>query len=100
MLFSYLTVGEHLELFATLKGVSKLHIPRVVQDMAASLGLRKEMKSPASSLSGGQQRKLQVCTRESVPGDYIQSGPSLQLHLLIALTHSLSDMLGSFNQKF
>lgn len=60
MLFSYLTVKEHLELFAALKGVPLLHTDLEVQDMVARLGLSDKMHARASSLSGGMQRKLQV----------------------------------------
>ena len=52
---------EHLELFAALKGVSKLYIGQEVQDMVTRLGLSDKMNTPASSLSGGMKRKLQVC---------------------------------------
>ena len=60
VLFSYLTVKEHLELFAALKGVPLLHTDLEVQDMVVRLGLSDKMHSRASSLSGGMQRKLQV----------------------------------------
>lgn len=60
VLFSYLTVKEHLELFAALKGVPKLYIAQDVQDMVTRLGLSDKMNTPASSLSGGMKRKLQV----------------------------------------
>ena len=62
VLFSYLTVKEHLELFAALKGVPKLYVDQDVQDMVSRLGLSDKMNSPASSLSGGMKRKLQVLT--------------------------------------
>ena len=61
VLFSYLTVKEHLELFAILKGVSKLCTHDVVEDMVMSLGFKDKENTLASSLSGGMQRKLQVC---------------------------------------
>lgn len=60
MLFSHLTVKEHLELFASLKGVPKLYIDQDVQDMVTRLGLADKMNTRASSLSGGMKRKLQV----------------------------------------
>jgi ATP-binding cassette subfamily A (ABC1) protein 3 len=53
-------VKEHLELFAALKGVPKLYIDQDVQDMVTRLGLSDKMNTPASSLSGGMKRKLQV----------------------------------------
>lgn len=62
VLFSYLTVKEHLELFAALKGVPKLYVDQDVQDMVTRLGLSDKMNSLASSLSGGMKRKLQVLT--------------------------------------
>lgn len=60
VLFNHLTVKEHLELFAALKGVPKLYIDHDVQDMVSRLGLSDKTNTPASSLSGGMKRKLQI----------------------------------------
>ncbi len=60
VLFNYLTVKEHLELFASLKGVPKLYVDEEVQDMVTRLGLQDKLHARASNLSGGMKRKLQV----------------------------------------
>jgi ATP-binding cassette subfamily A (ABC1) protein 3 len=60
VLFNYLTVKEHLELFASLKGVPKLYVDGEVQDMVTRLGLQDKLHAQASNLSGGMKRKLQV----------------------------------------
>jgi ATP-binding cassette subfamily A (ABC1) protein 3 len=60
VLFNYLTVKEHLELFASLKGVPKLYVDEEVQDMVTRLGLEDKLHAQASNLSGGMKRKLQV----------------------------------------
>ncbi|KAH8952939.1 hypothetical protein BDL97_09G111100 [Sphagnum fallax] len=60
VLFGYLTVKEHLELYASLKGVPKLQTEQTVNEMVINLGLEDKANSRASYLSGGMQRKLQV----------------------------------------
>ncbi|KAG0616755.1 hypothetical protein M758_5G140000 [Ceratodon purpureus] len=60
VLFSYLTVKEHLELYAAVKGVPKHSLPLAVDDMVMSLGLKDKIETRAENLSGGMQRKLQV----------------------------------------
>jgi ABC-type multidrug transport system ATPase subunit len=60
VLFGYLTVKEHLELYASLKGVPKLQREQTVHEMVINLGLKDKANSRASCLSGGMQRKLQV----------------------------------------
>jgi ATP-binding cassette subfamily A (ABC1) protein 3 len=60
VLFSYMTVKEHLELYAAVKGVSKHSLPLVVDDMVISLGLKDKTDTRAACLSGGIPRKLQV----------------------------------------
>ncbi|CAM6001577.1 unnamed protein product [Sphagnum balticum] len=60
VLFNYLTVKEHLELFASLKGVPKLNVDGEVQDMVTRLGLQDKLHARASNLSGGMKRKLQM----------------------------------------
>jgi ATP-binding cassette subfamily A (ABC1) protein 3 len=61
VLWPSLTVSEHLELFAALKGVPP---ERVATEAAASLamvGLTEKLRAPVCTLSGGQKRKLSVC---------------------------------------
>lgn len=65
VLFSYLTVKEHLELYAVVKGVPVHALPLVVDDMVASLGLKDKVETRAACLSGGMQRKLQVCQQHT-----------------------------------
>ena len=60
VLFDGLTVKEHLELFAALKGVSKLDVDRNVRDMLTRVGLAEKSDTLAACLSGGMKRKLQV----------------------------------------
>nr|XP_024376526.1 ATP-binding cassette sub-family A member 1-like isoform X3 [Physcomitrium patens]XP_024376527.1 ATP-binding cassette sub-family A member 1-like isoform X3 [Physcomitrium patens] len=60
VLFGYLTVKEHLELYAAVKGVPRHSIPLVVGDMIVSLELKGKTETRVACLSGGMQRKLQV----------------------------------------
>jgi ABC-type multidrug transport system ATPase subunit len=78
VLFSYLTVKEHLELFAALKGVPNLDIEQEVQEMLTRLGLSEKMNTPASCLSGGMKRKLQVCALESINFCQLSVGSDLK----------------------
>jgi len=75
VLFSYLTVKEHLELYAAVKGVPTHSLPLVVADMATSLGLEEKIETRAACLSGGMQRKLQVfnfkCQNSNLVSFYI-----------------------------
>ena len=66
VLFSYLTVKEHLELYAAVKGVPKHSLALVVDDMVMSLGLKDKTETRAACLSGGMQRKLQVFIRNAI----------------------------------
>ncbi|OAE27724.1 hypothetical protein AXG93_4193s1240 [Marchantia polymorpha subsp. ruderalis] len=60
VLFGVLTVREHLELFAALKGIPEKLITEEVEDMVERLGLTDKMDARSASLSGGMKRKLQV----------------------------------------
>ncbi|KAL3693440.1 hypothetical protein R1sor_007091 [Riccia sorocarpa] len=60
VLFGVLTVREHLELYAALKGIPEDLIPREIQNMVERLGLIEKINSRSASLSGGMKRKLQV----------------------------------------
>ncbi|EQC35872.1 hypothetical protein SDRG_06622 [Saprolegnia diclina VS20] len=59
-LLDNLTVREHLELFATLKGVPSAHTRRVVDAKIEHLGLTPFEHCLAKTLSGGTKRKLSV----------------------------------------
>ncbi|RLN98523.1 hypothetical protein BBJ28_00023418 [Nothophytophthora sp. Chile5] len=59
-LFELLTVREHLELFASIKGVSRTELDTVVMDKIMQLNLSDFENKLAGSLSGGNKRKLSV----------------------------------------
>ncbi|CAI5730665.1 unnamed protein product [Hyaloperonospora brassicae] len=59
-LFELLTVREHLELFASIKGVSRSRLRGVVSDKIKQLNLGDFENKLAGSLSGGNKRKLSV----------------------------------------
>eukprot|EP00899_Mesostigma_viride_P015099 jgi/Mesvir1/23590/Mv18280-RA.1 len=59
-LFDQLSVREHLELFAALKGVPRDRLGAEVEEMIAKVGLGDKAGCLAHSLSGGMKRKLQV----------------------------------------
>ena len=60
VLWDDLTVEEHLQFFAGLKGVPKDEIPATVKDIIVEVGLTEKVKYLSSQLSGGQKRKLSV----------------------------------------
>ncbi|KAJ7976760.1 ABC transporter A family member 1 [Quillaja saponaria] len=59
-LLEYLTVQEHLELYARIKGVPDHRIDNVVAEKLVEFDLLKHAKKPSFSLSGGNKRKLSV----------------------------------------
>ncbi|PON86894.1 ABC transporter A, ABCA [Trema orientale] len=59
-LLEYLTVQEHLELYARIKGVSDHQIDDVVMEKLTEFDLLKHANKPSFSLSGGNKRKLSV----------------------------------------
>ncbi|KAF4317459.1 hypothetical protein JM18_007589 [Phytophthora kernoviae] len=59
-LFDLLTVREHLELFASIKGVHHSELDAVVKDKIDQLNLADFENKLAGSLSGGNKRKLSV----------------------------------------
>ena len=60
VLFSLLTVREHLEFFAGLKGVPPVQVAKAVVDSVDEVDLTEKIDAIAASLSGGQKRKLSV----------------------------------------
>jgi len=60
VLFPLLKTREHLIFFACLKGIPKKDLNGAVNDVANAVGLMDKMSSEASTLSGGQKRKLSV----------------------------------------
>ncbi|XP_024027117.1 ABC transporter A family member 1 [Morus notabilis] len=59
-LLEYLTVQEHLELYARIKGVPDYQIDYVVMEKLEEFDLLKHANKPSFSLSGGNKRKLSV----------------------------------------
>jgi len=60
VLFDNLTVKEHLELFATFKGMDKNLIAPEIDKMISDLDLEDKRDYLAKNLSGGQKRKLSI----------------------------------------
>ena len=59
-LFESLTVREHFELFARLKGLPKAEARGATREVIESLGLIAEAKKRISTLSGGQRRRILI----------------------------------------
>ncbi|GMH18706.1 hypothetical protein Nepgr_020547 [Nepenthes gracilis] len=59
-LLEHLTVREHLELYAKIKGVSDCRIEEVVMEKIVEFDLLKHVNKPSYALSGGNKRKLSV----------------------------------------
>ncbi len=89
VLFNYLTVKEHLELFASLKGVPKLYVDGEVQDMVTRLGLQDKLHARASNLSGGMKRKLQVSAIIII---FHQLNSQIHLQSVLELARKLSNL--------
>jgi len=66
-LIDLLTVREHLELFARIKGVPEASVPSTVARKIAELDLTHFAGKTAGSLSGGNKRKL--CVAIALIGD-------------------------------
>ncbi|BFG38061.1 hypothetical protein CerSpe_243350 [Prunus speciosa] len=60
ILFPELTVREHLEIFAILKGVKEDFVNSAVVDMGDQVGLADKMNTAVNALSGGMKRKLSL----------------------------------------
>ena len=59
-LFALLTVKEHLELYAAIKGVEGGRVAAEVDEMIKQVGLEEKRHVRSHALSGGQRRKLSV----------------------------------------
>ncbi|CAM9716859.1 unnamed protein product, partial [Chrysoparadoxa australica] len=59
-LFGSLTVEQHLQLYAAVKGVPRSEIENEVKQLTREVGLVEKKHQRASSLSGGQKRKLSI----------------------------------------
>ena len=60
ILYPFLTVEEHLILFARFKGVPSSELKQEVENMIQIVGLTEKRKQFSKNLSGGQKRKLSV----------------------------------------
>ncbi|RXN29147.1 ATP-binding cassette sub-family A member 1-like protein [Labeo rohita] len=60
VLFSMLTVEEHIWFYARLKGLSEEEVKAEMEQILIDTGLPHKRKSRTSQLSGGMQRKLSV----------------------------------------
>lgn len=58
--FETLTVREHLELFAQLKGLTASEARQQTRELIAELGLVAEEKKRVGKLSGGQRRRILI----------------------------------------
>ncbi|CAE8598611.1 unnamed protein product, partial [Polarella glacialis] len=61
VLWLELTVGEHLTVYAQLRGVPALEVVSRAREMMQQVGLTEKAMTRAGSLSGGQKRKLSLC---------------------------------------
>ncbi|KAL0339676.1 UNVERIFIED_CONTAM: ABC transporter A family member 1 [Sesamum radiatum] len=59
-LLEFVTVREHLDLYARIKGVEEYQLERVVMEKLVEFDLLKHADKPAYALSGGNKRKLSV----------------------------------------
>ena len=57
-LMSFLSVKEHLMLYARLRGIEKIHVNFVCDSVIEKMGLVKYSERQAGTLSGGNKRKL------------------------------------------
>lgn len=60
VLFAYLTVREHFELYAAIKGIPRKCCREIVEELCKSLGLEEYLEVQTWKLSGGTRRKLSV----------------------------------------
>ncbi|KAI3471608.1 hypothetical protein Pfo_028258 [Paulownia fortunei] len=59
-LLEFVTVREHLDLYARIKGVQESELERVVMEKLVEFSLLKHADKPSYALSGGNKRKLSV----------------------------------------
>ncbi|PIN24569.1 Lipid exporter ABCA1 [Handroanthus impetiginosus] len=59
-LLEFVTVREHLELYARIKGVQEYELENVVMEKLVEFDLLKHADKPSYALSGGNKRKLSV----------------------------------------
>ena len=61
ILFELLTVEEHLSIFYDLKGADPRNKKEEIEQLMADVGIIDTRHALASTLSGGNKRKLSVC---------------------------------------
>lgn len=59
-IFDTMTVEEHLEYYAKIKGIRKNKIKQLVEKQITEMNLEEHRKKLAGALSGGNKRKLSV----------------------------------------
>lgn len=57
-LLDFMTAREHLQMYASLKGVPSHNVAEVVSDLVEAVGLENYVDRVAGSYSGGNKRKL------------------------------------------
>lgn len=67
VLFSSLTVFEHLLFFAAVKCLSGKQAVAAADEMLQAVRLTAKKDSPVTALSGGMKRRLQVRQHHSIP---------------------------------
>jgi ATP-binding cassette, subfamily A (ABC1), member 3 len=65
----FMTVEEHLQFFASVKGCPPEEIEQEVTSIIESVGLKEKRKEFSKNLSGGQKRKLSVVRQYSSSKD-------------------------------
>ncbi|EAR89872.2 ABC transporter family protein (macronuclear) [Tetrahymena thermophila SB210] len=60
VLYNYMTVTQHLEFIAGIKGISSDQVKQEVQNIINEVGLQNEKDKLAENLSGGNKRKLSL----------------------------------------
>lgn len=67
LLFKNLSVEEHINYFAEIKGLPKAKRPQLISQAINWLGLQAQRGKPVGTLSGGNQRK--VCVANALVGN-------------------------------
>jgi ABC-type multidrug transport system ATPase subunit len=60
VLFDELTAVEHIEIYAGLKGVPKVHWPRLIEDRLKCVRLWTVRNARSNTYSGGMKRRLSL----------------------------------------
>lgn len=60
MIFDSMSVEEHLDFYARIKGITKDRRQDMIEQKILELNLTEHRHKPAGTLSGGNKRKLSV----------------------------------------